>query len=294
MKLAINPKWRGKMPKNLSPNESQLWWREFNGNFLNVDITNNDFAKAVRFGFAYTSQHARYRKKENFAQSQFVAIDYDTEDERSSFDTLLSDELIDKYASFLHTTPSHTNERPRCRVVFELDRPITNVYKYELLVRSFLYHYGDSDASCKDGNRLYFGAVDCDVHYVNKVMPLDVARDVLVVPYSEHIEQCRLRTVERIANGTSNIPNEVVQYEVARLLERVRTARNGEKHYTLIKIGRLFGGLSAAGYFDSSSAIRWLQGAITMNENDVDDVRAAYRVIEQSVRLGTSEPYFLS
>jgi hypothetical protein len=293
MKLAINPQWRGKMPKNMSPTDKQLWWRSFNGNFLNVDITNRDFAKAVRMGFAYTSQHVRYRKKENFAQSQFVAIDYDTEDERSSFDTLLSDELISRYASFLHTTPSHTDEHPRCRVVFELDRSITNVYKYELLVRSFLYHYGDSDPSCKDGNRLYFGAIDCDIHYVNRVMPLDVARDMLVVPYSEHVEQKRLQRVEMIANGTCDVANEIVQLEVAMLLEKVRTARNGNKHDTLLRVSRLLGGMSASGYFSQSDAITWLQTAIAMNQNEVEDVRAAYRLIETFVRFGTGEPYFI-
>ena len=292
MKVAINPHHRGKMPKNMSPDESRSWWRSFNGNFLNVDIANNDFARAVKLGFAYSPQHRQYRKKGNFVQSQFVAIDYDTEDERSTFDYLLRDELIASYASFLHTTPSHTADRPRCRVVFELDQSVTNVQKYELLVQSFIYRYGDADRVCRDGTRLYFGAIDCDVQFINRVFPLRKAVE-LVEPYQQYVEQRRIEYAQRIANGTSNVSNEVVQYEVARLLEKVRMAHNGRKYETILKIGKLFGGLVSAGYIDQFDAIRWLQNAIAMNENDVQDVQAAFRTIASSVRYGMAEPYFL-
>lgn len=292
MKLSINPRWQGKMPQNMSPDTSREWWRQFNGGFLNVDITNSDFVKAVRLGFAYTSQHRQYRKRENFVQSQFVAIDFDTNDERSSFDYLLRDELISQHASFLHTTPSHTSNTPRCRVVFELDKPITSVTKYELLVRSFLHHFGYSDPSCKDANRLYFGAKDCQIEYVNQVFSLyEAAR--LVEPYQLCIEQRRIEMAERIANGTSDVSNEVVQYEVAMLLERVRTAQKGEKHLTILKIGKLLGGMCAAGYFDTASAIKWLQNAIALNDNDVKDVQLAFQTIQKSVLHGMSEPYYL-
>jgi hypothetical protein len=293
MKIAVNPHWFGKMPKDMSPDESKQWWRTFNGGFLNVDISNDDLAKCVRMGFAYASQHRQYRKRENFVQSQFVAVDYDTGDERSTFDYLLHDELISKYASFLHTTASHTNEHPRCRVVFELDRPIDKMNKYELLVDSFLFRLREADQACRDATRVNFGAVDCRIECVSGVFPLSMAEQ-LVEPYQLYLEQKYVDAVNHSSNGHANVSSEVVQMKVALLLEQVRTAPDGQKYHELLRISRLLGGLAGAGYVDANDAIQWLQSAIAQNQNNVQNIRHAFDTITKFVQYGVKQPYYLT
>src|SRR5690606_36496793 len=100
------------------------WWSRFNGQFQNVDISPVKLVSLIHKGHAYTTQHKRYRKADNFLCGQHLALDLDTEDERSSFDYLLQREFIAHNASFLYTTASHTEQNPKCRVVFVLDRPI--------------------------------------------------------------------------------------------------------------------------------------------------------------------------
>ena len=58
-------------------------WREFNGSFNNVELSPVEFMQRVQAGFAYTAQHNRYRHSDNFICGQHIALDMDTQDERS-------------------------------------------------------------------------------------------------------------------------------------------------------------------------------------------------------------------
>lgn len=183
--IAINRSYVGKVP---FPAPEGLWG-EFNGQFRNETLTIEQFANAICKGFACTTWHAFYRKAANFVQGQHIGLDFDTEDERSTFPALMADPFINRYATILHTTPSHKAEKPRARVIFLLDRPIRDAQKYVLLTNALLWKYAGADETCKDACRLFFGAKDCDVLTPGNILTLEDAATHLVNPYKEHLAE---------------------------------------------------------------------------------------------------------
>ena len=90
-------------------------YREFNGTFVNQELFATELHDKIKKGFAYTTQHERYRHSSNFVCGQHIALDLDTEDERSTFEWLQEDRFIREYGTFMHTTPSHTIDKPKAR-----------------------------------------------------------------------------------------------------------------------------------------------------------------------------------
>ena len=166
-KIAINTMaLDGKLPQGDSR------WATFNDSFENVEIGLMDFANAIYTGHAYTTQHTGRRSLENFTSGQHLAIDMDTGDERSQLSTLLHHKLVAEYASLLHTTPSHTEEEPRARVVFLLDDPITDATAYTHATNFLMTQFDGADTVCKDASRFFYGAKDCSIELPGNVLPL--------------------------------------------------------------------------------------------------------------------------
>ncbi len=286
MRISINQNYRGKMPENLSPPQIKDWWRKFNGDFRNFDLPSTEqLIWAIQEGFAYTSQHTKYRKKDNFLCGQHIGLDFDTGDERSSFKNLLENDFIHQNASFLHTTYSHRDTMPRSRVIFILEHPIFSRRKYSLLTEAFAatfsLHSG-ADQSCKDPVRLFFGAVKCEVLKLNHILSLHRAAEI-VHPYKE-----KLRQQPSIAGGTTleGNANGRIQY----LLDKVAAAPDGTKWFTLVNISRTLGGYVGAGYFDEESARHLLLQAISPRADDLNNANDA---ISWGLRTGREDPIYM-
>ncbi|MBK7916811.1 MAG: hypothetical protein IPJ94_11245 [Chloroflexi bacterium] len=131
--VAINQKYRDKV----KPGDGRFW--RFNMTFQNTHLTLPKLLAAISEGYAWTAPHLHkrhhrptptnphyrttYRVKANVVGSQLLALDSDTGDERSQFDTLLADPFIGQYAGLLHASASSTT-MPRTRIVFLLDQPL--------------------------------------------------------------------------------------------------------------------------------------------------------------------------
>ncbi|MCA9938197.1 MAG: hypothetical protein KC418_06120 [Anaerolineales bacterium] len=168
--VAINRKYRGK----LVPGSPEFW--DFNMTFQNETADLDTLVVTVRAGYAWTSPHRHvrhhwptrqnpnyrttYRVRANVVGSQLLALDVDTQDERSTFYTLLQDPLIRSYAALLHESASSRPEWPRSRVIFLLERMLT-VDEYELALRALLYRFPYCDQSVKHAAAVFYGAVDC-------------------------------------------------------------------------------------------------------------------------------------
>lgn len=295
--VAINYNHRGKMPPDMGEEESKRWWNKFNGEFTNRYLEVGELINCIRTGYAHTSQHNKYRsylKKNNFICGQILALDLDTMDERSTFDYLVRDPFIAKYASFLYTTPSHTDISPRCRVVFVLDRHISDGKKFTLLAESLVYRYGLADGSCKDAVRLFFGSMDCKVLELGNVLTLESAASELVKPYQEYLHQReiehqeRLKTIQVVSAG--GVPEKILEAHSKALLNKVQYAPNGEKYATLRDISRTMGGYVGGGYYNRLDVETWLRAAIGANVNGVKNLEHAYQTISQGLDYGASEP----
>ena len=276
------------MPNNLSPQQLKTWWREFNGGFKNFDLPSTEqLIWAIREGYAYTAQHTGYRKKDNFVCGQHIGLDFDTGDEKSSFKKLLENDFIHRNASFLHTTYSHRDTAPRTRVIFILEHPIFSKEKYSLLTEAFAetFSLGGADPSCKDPVRLFFGASRCDVLKLNHILSMHAAAEI-VHPYKEKLRQ---RQSINIANDVDVLEGNV-SGRIRYLLDKVATASDGAKWFTLINISRTLGGYVGAGYFDEESARHLLLQAISSR---ADDLSNANNAISWGLKTGQEDPIYM-
>jgi hypothetical protein len=154
----------------LPPGDSR--WARLNDSFINQEVEPFDFANAIYMGRAYSAWHSGRRKDDNFLRSQFIAVDCDTEDERSSIPYLLRLEFVNVYAALIHSTPSHTDAAPRSRVVFLLDEPIADSAAYEVAI-GFVYNlFPGSDTSCIDSSRFFYGSKNCEIELLDNVLPV--------------------------------------------------------------------------------------------------------------------------
>jgi hypothetical protein len=154
IKVAINSLYPGEKIENGDDR-----WSEFNGGFETVEITINELLEAIRKGYAFCPALKRpWRKGDNFESTQYLCLDFDTEDEQSSFATLKKNEFVKQYGSFLYTSLGHTPEKPRSRVGFILDQPVTDGPTYLRYVQSMLKMFDIADKHASDLTRLWFGS----------------------------------------------------------------------------------------------------------------------------------------
>lgn len=147
-------------------------WGQFNDSFQNLELETIDIANAVYTGRSFTTWHNGRRSLDNFVLGQHLAVDMDSGDERSSFDALMNHSFVQMYASLIYTTPSHTAEQPRARVLFMLDEPITDKDAYQAAAKFLCSLFDGCDSACTDASRFFYGSLNCDLRIVDKVLPL--------------------------------------------------------------------------------------------------------------------------
>lgn len=174
-KISLGPQLTGKIPPG-SP-----YWKTFNGSFLNQEVKLNEFASAIYTGRPFTTWHKnKWRATENYMLGHHLGIDFDTEDSQSSIPYLMKDPFIQKYASVIYTTPSHTIDKPRARVVFLLEQPIMQAKNYALAAASLLWLFSTADRQCKDPARFFYGAgPGADMELLPGILPIAIIKDMI-------------------------------------------------------------------------------------------------------------------
>lgn len=175
-KIAIGPALPGKLP----PGDPR--WHSFNAGFVNQDVDQLTLAANIYDGHAFTTWHRNnWRASENFLLGQHLALDFDTEDARSTLPALQREPFIAKHAALVYTTPSHTPDKPRARVVFLLDTPIYQAKNYTAAMAALLWLYGTADRQCKDAVRFFYGGKPgaCEMEWLNNELPLALVKDLI-------------------------------------------------------------------------------------------------------------------
>jgi hypothetical protein len=101
------------------PKQTDFIQKKLNGTFQNLDISVAELATEVSQGHAFCAQHNKFRKKENFLQAGFLAVDID---HGLKIGDALSHDFVREFGALLYTSPSHTEELHRFRLVFEPSR----------------------------------------------------------------------------------------------------------------------------------------------------------------------------
>ena len=182
------------------------YWRTFNGAFCNQELDQVTIASNLYDGHAITTCcDPQWRKAENYQRGQHIGLDFDTEDKRSTITTLLKDPFVHRYGAIIYTTPSHTPDKPRARVIFLLDTPIYQAKNYTLAVSALLWIFGAADRQCKDPVRFFYGGRPgaVEMEWPNRELPLSLVRD-LIRRYQATGNHTRRRAQRQIQPGTAN------------------------------------------------------------------------------------------
>lgn len=186
-------------------------WGAFNDSFENLTLAPHEIANLIYKGYAFTTWHDGRRSLANFLCGQHVAIDMDTGDERSSLGVLAAHPWVRMYASLLYTTPSHTPQAPRARVLFLLDAPIDKADAYGEIVQFVMGQFDDPDTGCKDASRFFYGSMNCDLAMPDNVLPLAQLRRLYTL-------DARKNKRRRVTKVTADLP--VINLEAERTKRR--------------------------------------------------------------------------
>lgn len=190
MKLSIHQYIVGKPEVRETPSikkpghlEKTLWVANKKVNlgydWFNVDLSYDEIFELLTVdGVAIAPElHDNPRSAKNFASCQIALVDID---KQMSIEELLDNEFYNEYAAGFYTTPSHTMENHRFRIIHVLETPITSVERMRRLYCGLMLAYGSADESCKDAARLFFGTVNAEIFEKrSNILPDDVV-DVLV------------------------------------------------------------------------------------------------------------------
>lgn len=171
MRVAINKNLINKQPDKVGL---------YNKRFISTDITITQLADEVKKGYAFCPQikPGCDRSKPNFVASGFLAVDIDP-DSNLSLEAAFNMPYVQNYASLVYTTPSHTEDVNRFRIVFELEEPIADANRMASALKSLVAMF-KADEHCKDPAHFFFGNTNAKIWLFDKKMPTTVV-DTLVM-----------------------------------------------------------------------------------------------------------------
>jgi hypothetical protein len=262
IRVYLNKSRTSKIP----PDATEADWAKFHSRWRSAQLTAREMAIEIYRGHSIAHLHEGRKRKECWREAWYVALDFDTEDEKSSLDYLSEQEYIKWFASFAHTTPSHKEDAPRARVVWIFEEPISQFDEYEELYKAMLYHFPWADQSTKDPARFFYGAVNCNVWANWSIFPADARAHVLdqyrdSLPPPEPDPGAVI-----VVEGNGNYQNYIIQ-ALENECDRIRTAKDGEKHDTRYRAAAAIGELVSAPWaeLDWSDAFNSLMSAAMSN-----------------------------
>lgn len=134
----------------------------------NVEISVDDFIKHIRKGHPYTHQFSSGRRsKDYFKSTEILIADIDHD---MTIEQALDHELVKGFGTFIHTTPQHTPQAHRFRIIFVLDRQVFDADSYEAMYRSLLGVL-PSDPKAASAAQMFFGNDKSEIHWIGKSVP---------------------------------------------------------------------------------------------------------------------------
>jgi hypothetical protein len=91
----------------------------FTHGWVNQELTPAQLLEEIKAGRAYCAQLSGARRAAHFLASDVASVDIDG---TRTIESALNDPIVEKCATIIYTTPSHTSDAHRFRVVFALPR----------------------------------------------------------------------------------------------------------------------------------------------------------------------------
>lgn len=158
--ISYTTAWRGKPTGAQHANAEGSGKNEGAGIWKQKETTPRRVMETVTSdGYAFCARLTGPRRsRATFAAMYLAGVDFD---EGTSIEDVLDRyPLARNHASFAYQTSSHTPERPRTRLVFCLEVPITDAADAGELLAALAYNFGDEkpDKSVFQAERLWYGA----------------------------------------------------------------------------------------------------------------------------------------
>jgi hypothetical protein len=226
IKFSYHRVCRGKPDKRLNAetNKNELWqgnikinlgygWQTTEQSF--EDIYEMLSAGGYAFAPALTSDH---RDQTTFVSHQVALVDIDS---GMTIDELKQLPFYQKYGSGYYTTPSHTAEEPRFRILYRFEAPVTDTGLMRMVYEGLLSIHGAADASCKDPARLFFGTINAEHREItDRYVDIDGGfAEILQAYIAKEARQPKPQPVA--ATTGQQFPKKTVE-EVAELLDDLR------------------------------------------------------------------------
>ena len=164
--------------------------------FNPYEVSPEQLKEAVEEGWAFSYQYKDgLRSVRNFLATDILAVDVDG---GINIDECLDLPLVRNYATLFYTTPSHSVDEHRFRVVFALPRTLTDPEEVKAANRALAQHLG-GDMAATDAARIFFGSSEGDC----RVFGAELTDDAL----DELIENGRLVVVNAQKNSPTPTGN---------------------------------------------------------------------------------------
>jgi hypothetical protein len=151
--------------------------KAFSEGFVQAVVTPNELARLVERGvaFSYVFKDER-RDVKNFLGTEVVAVDIDG---TLTVEEVCSNPFVIEHAGFAYTTPSHTSDSPRLRVVFFLDDGIDHPQKLKQLATALTIKL-TGDLAATDAARLFYGSSNCRIFKFGKKLDQSSVVDLII------------------------------------------------------------------------------------------------------------------
>ena len=149
-----------------------------------VNVTQKEFATLVGENGQTTvlATMDGKRNKNNMGQQQVVALDFDnteiidgkkvktTGKEYTTVAEIFQDPWVQANASLIYSTFSHSKDWHRFRLVFFLDKAMTNNTQVEKMYEWLMGKFPTADKANKDSSRLFFGGTEyVEINFENEL-----------------------------------------------------------------------------------------------------------------------------
>jgi hypothetical protein len=163
IKFSYHAECVGKPEKKFADGKMSLWVGDkrinLGYNWVTAELEFEDiFDMLSQHGFAFApALSSDHRIEDTFVSHELALVDIDN---GMTLAELQEFPFYQLYGSGYYTTPSHTDDAPRFRILYRLPTAITDPYVMRIIYEGLLAIHGAADISCKDSVRLFYGSVD--------------------------------------------------------------------------------------------------------------------------------------
>lgn len=133
-----------------------------------VSLSRPEMIATLCNGHAFSAQYSNgYRKSDNFLRTNVIAADIDS---AWTIEQAMSLPFVRDYGSFLYTTPSHSDDHHRFRLVFEMEKPIEIASEWANSLFGLALSL-NADKTIRDGARMFYGNVGARTIDIGNKLP---------------------------------------------------------------------------------------------------------------------------